>query len=91
MIVQLKTSNDVWSEDKEGRLDRLIKKGVIVLCEIETDHITYVSEVINSRGNISKNKCKIIIRGSEVPIIVNHSYQYISKLRQTQIIKGFRR
>ncbi len=91
MVIQVKTYNDVWKEDKEGRLTKVVKRNVITECEIDTENITFLSEVVNSRGNIDKKKCKIILRGSNEPLIINHSYQQISKLRRPIEVKGFKR
>ncbi len=90
MIVELKMSNDIWSEDKHGK-EKLIKKGVVTSCEIDTDLITFCCEVLNGKGNVIKNRCKIIMRGSDQPLVVNHSYRYISDLRKVKPIKGFRK
>lgn len=91
MVIQVKIYNDIWKEDKDGRLTKVIKRNVLTSCEIDTENITFLSEVLNSKGNVDKKKCKVILRGSGEPLIINHSYQSISELRKPVKVKGFKR
>lgn len=92
MIVELKLKTDIYTP---GENPKLVKRGVVSRMLVDTEDISYPTEVINSRGKVLKNEIKINLK--EIgPVIVNHSYAYITKLVRNNEpkriqIKGFKK
>lgn len=87
MEVTLKIKDNVYEEIEEQVEDKilvkrvLVKKNVITNLNIDTNDILLITDHINSKGNIKKNYCRIHLK--EVgQILVNHSRQYVSNLKQ---------
>lgn len=83
MEVQLKIKDDLYGESTDGGKTRgkLIKKNIITSLTINTNDILSVSDILSNKGSVLKNFCRIHIR--EVgPVIVNHSHEYINKIKQ---------
>lgn len=79
--IELKLITDVYSDDETPKL---IKKNVIAFISIYPSDIRAWSQVIISSGKVPKNICKI--QHKELgALIVAHSYDYISKLKQEPI------
>jgi hypothetical protein len=59
---------------------KLIKKNVLTNITLDTNDIITTSDLLNNKGNIIKNYCKIHVK--EVgPIVVNHSREYINSIK----------
>ncbi len=92
--VTLTVITDLYSDpDKNGK-EKLIKRGIKTKMNIDTDHFDMCTQIINTKGDIVKNKCRILVRDYG-PIVVNHSWEEINDLKnetkhRTQI-KGFRK
>lgn len=90
MEITLKIKDNLYNEivippKKEGIEPvikrKLIKKNAVTHITIDSNDIITISDLLNSRGTILKNYCKVYIK--EVgPIIVNHTRDQINKLKK---------
>ena len=90
--VTLTVLTDLYTDpDKNGK-ERLIKKDIKTLMNIDIDHLEMPTQIINTKGSIVKNKCRIVLRDYG-PLVVNHSWEEINELKnETRItIRGFKR
>lgn len=83
MEIILKIKDNLYKESEDGKIRKLIKKNVITNLNVDTNDILTISDCLNNKGNVIKNYCRIHLR--EVgPVIVNHSREQISKLKQSR-------
>lgn len=81
MEVILKIRDNLYQESEDGKTRKLIKRNVLTNLNIDTNDIISISDVLNNKGSILKNYCRIHIK--EIgPVIVNHSREYISNIKQ---------
>ena len=81
MEITLKIKDNLYQESADGKSRKLIKRNVISNINVDTNDILTTSDILNNRGNIYKHYCRIHLK--EVgPIIVNHSREQITKLKQ---------
>ena len=85
MLVELKIPIDLYSEDKEGK-EKLVKRNVITRQYIDTEEIRNPQEVFNTKGNVIKNRCKILLLNVG-QVLINHSYESIKSLKEETSIK----
>jgi len=85
MKVELKVSMDLINQK-----NKVIKKNCIVRYLLDTDDIQYPQEVLNSKGGVVKNRCRIYVKGLDT-LVVSHGYEYIKNLINSKEIKGFKR
>ena len=79
--VELKSKNDIWTEpDKQGK-QKLVKRNVIARIYVDIKDIKGILEVYSYKGKVLKNECKIQ-HEQMGPLIVNHSYEYMKKLKE---------
>ena len=91
--INLKVISNLYSDPDESGNDRLIKKGIKTLINVDIDNLEYPTQIFNARGRVLKNQCKINLRDVG-PLTVNHSFEYIKKLKDSRkriTVKGFRR
>lgn len=80
MEIKLKMKDDIYRDLKDGKTKKLIRKNVESCMNININDIIAISDLINDKGRVDKNYCRIYIR--EVgPVIINHSRQYMEKLK----------
>lgn len=91
--VTLNVINDLYSEpDKNGK-DKLIKRNIKTRMNIDIDMFEMPIEIINSKGNVVKNKCRIYVRDVG-PMTIAHTWDEIMELKKDirdhrTIVKGF--
>lgn len=79
--IELETINSLYSEpDKDGK-QKLIKSGIKARFSLYLDDIQAHEEFLDDKGKVYKNSCRIYHRNIG-PMIINKSYEYISKLKQ---------
>lgn len=81
MELKLQVSIDVYS-GPEGK-EKLFKKGVLTNYYVDSEAIISHQEVLNSKGNIHKNRCRLYIRDIG-QIVVNHTCEEISQMLNNQ-------
>ena len=75
------TREKPYQEAEDGKTRKLIKRNVLTNLNIDTNDIISISDVLNNKGSILKNYCRIHIKEID-PVIVNHSREYISNIKQ---------
>lgn len=82
MLLEFKTRVDLYEDPKEdGGKSKLIKKGIIVKHQWDLEKVMHPEQVINRKGQVIKNKCRVFVEDYGV-VIVEHSYEAICKLKQ---------
>lgn len=91
MKIEVKIKSSLYTDPDEKGKQKLIKRNIITKRIINVDDKTAVEEVIDNKGKILKNCCRIFTR--EEPIVVNHNYEYIKNLilKEKIVIKGYRK
>ena len=80
MEVTLKIKEHLYQESEDGKSRKIIKRNAISYLNIETNDILTIGDLLNNKGNIVKSYCRLHLR--EIgPVIVNHSREYVSKLK----------
>lgn len=93
MLIELTQLISLYSDSDPPKL---IKKNIRTKLSIYTEDIMGVQEIFNSKGNVIKNRCKVIHRSSSVHI-VQGTHKKISGLMKEKPkekykeIKGFRK
>lgn len=87
MQLRLSVPINLYSEDKKGK-EKLIKRNACTYFYIDSDLILSYQEVLNTKGNVYKNRCKIYIRSLD-PIIVQHSIKDLNLMINAKSIVGF--
>lgn len=81
MEIILKVKDNLYTESEDGKTRKLVKKNILTSLHIDSNDIIGISDVLNNKGNILKNYCRIHIK--EIgPVVVNHSRDYISNIKQ---------
>lgn len=75
------------AEDKDTGEVRVIKRNVTTRISFPVEDIFSHEEVVNSRGKILKNRCRLYLNNDLKEIVVNRSYDTITKLRCTKVVK----
>lgn len=78
----------IIKEDFKDPKGKIIKKNISLRTDLNVDAIIDFNEVYNSKGNIIKNKCAVILADNRT-LIVSHSFDYIQKLTSKMKVKGF--
>ncbi len=81
MELKLQVHMNMYS-GPEGK-EKLVKRNIPTWYYVDSDSIIAHHEILNTKGNIHKSKCKIFIRDIG-GIIVNHSAEYIQKAKETE-------
>ena len=88
-LIQLKFTASLYTD---GPKPKLIKKNLTTFKTVEISDIKYPEQIYNSKGNIVRGKCKIVLKDLG-PTIISHSYEYIDKLireEEPKIPVGFK-
>ena len=81
MEVTLKIKDNLYRESPDGKRKKIIKRNAVSNITLDTSDIMATSDLLNTKGNILKNYCRLHIK--EIgPVIVNHSREQINKLKQ---------
>lgn len=85
MKIEINVPVDLMSER-----NKIIRRNIIIKHFVDIEDIKTPQQIFNSKGNIVKNKCKVIIKDLG-QIIIGHSYEYIKNIIEDKriIIKGF--
>lgn len=81
--IELVALSNLYSEPDKNDTQRLLKTNIQTRLSLYIDDIQAHEEYFDSKGKISKSMCKIYHRNIG-PLVVNKSYDYISKLKQDQ-------
>jgi len=82
MLLEFKTKVDLYSEPKsEKDKPRLIKKGIIIKHQWDIDDVSKPEQILNSKGSIIKNKCRVFVKNYG-DVVIEHSYEYICALKE---------
>ncbi len=83
MEVTLKMKDNLYAESPDDGKTKgiLIKKNIQTTLTINTNDILIVTDVLDKKGKVLKSFCRLHIRELG-PIIVNHSHEYINKIKQ---------
>ena len=74
---------------ENGELVEICKKrNVVTKRKLETNNIKCIEEHTDNKGRIYRTRCRV--KYEDELIILNHSFEYISKITKPIIIKGFR-
>lgn len=90
MEVTLKIKDNLYTDPDESGRSKLIKKGCVTNLIVDTNDIITIGELINEKGKILKSYSRLHIKEAG-PIVVNHSVDYIKKLKTPTLNKiGFK-
>jgi len=86
--IELRIKEDVYQETPAPTKDnpeafkrKLIKKGAVTKVKPYLEDIRLIGTVINNKGAIAKNFCKVYVRDVGF-IVVNHSYEELDQIQE---------